>query len=83
MEFNEEGRDAKEQQDGIDLAKKYEDPFRAANKKKINIVGKQGQLLKVFRDEDEFFDLIGLSRSNISFKISLYKLLRKFPSLKN
>ena len=83
MEFNEEVRDAKEQQDGIDLVKKYEDLFRGANRKIINIVGKQGELLKRFMDEDEVFDLIRLSRSNISFKISLYKFLRKFPLLKN
>ena len=83
MEFNEEVRDAKEQQDGIDLVKKYEDLFRGANRKIINIVGKQGELLKRFMDEDEVFDLIRLSRSNISFKISLYKFLRKFSLLKN
>ena len=71
MEFNEEVRDAKEQQDGIDLVKKYEDLFRGANKKIINILGKQGELLKRFRDEDDFFDRVGLSRPNVSFKISL------------
>ena len=71
MEFNEEVRDAKEQQDGIDLVKKYEGLFRGANKKIINILGKQGELLKRFRDEDDFFDRVGLSRPNVSFKISL------------
>ena len=79
MELNEEVRDSKEQQDGIDLVKEYEDLFRDANKEIINIVGKQGELLERFRDEDEFFDRVWLSRSNISFKISLYKFLRKFP----
>ena len=83
MELNEEVRDSKEQQDGIDLVKEYEDLFRDANKEIINIVGKQGELLEPFRDEDEFFDRVWLSRSNISFKISLYKFLRKFPLLKN
>ena len=71
MEFNEEVRDAKEQQDGINLVKKYEGLFRGANKKIINILGKQGELLKRFRDEDDFFDRVGLSRPNVSFKISL------------
>ena len=83
MELNEEVRDSKEQQDGIDLVKEYEDLFRGANKEITNIVGKQGELLERFRDEDEFFDRVWLSRSNISFKISLYKFLRKFPLLKN
>ena len=33
--------------------------------------------------KDEFFDRVGLSRSNIYLKISFYKFLRKFPLLKN
>ena len=53
MELNEEVRDTKEQQDGIDLVKKFEDLFRGASKKIINIVGKQGELLKRFRDGDD------------------------------
>ena len=54
------------------------------SKQKItNIVGKQGELLKRFKHEDEFSNCLGLSRSNIYFKISLYKLLFKFPVLKN
>ena len=31
----------------------------------INIVGKQGELLKKFKESDEFFSRVGLSRSNI------------------
>ena len=81
--MNEEVRNEKEPQDDIDLVKKYENLSKGASKKIINIVGKQGELLKRFRDEDEFFDCVVLSRLNISFKISLYKLLRKFPLLKN
>ena len=53
MELNEEVRDTKEQQDGIDLVKKFEDLFRGTSKKIINIVGKQGELLKRFRDGDD------------------------------
>ena len=48
----------------------------------INIVGKQGELLKRLKEEDELFDCVGLSRSNIYFKIRLYKFLCKFPVLK-
>ena len=65
------------------LSEKYENFLKGANKKILNVVGKQGELLKCFRDGDEFFDRIGLGRSNIYFKISLYKFLRKFTLLKN
>ena len=83
LEFNEEVKIAKEPKDGIALVKKYENLLKGENGKIINIVGKQSKLLKGFRGKDEFFDLVGLSRSNIYFKISLYKFLRKFPLLKN
>ena len=44
--------------------------MKGANKKIINLVGKQGGLLKEFRDEDEFFDCVNLSRSSIYFKLA-------------
>ena len=53
------------------------------NKIIINIVGKQGELLKRFKEQDEFFDSVGLSQSNIYFKVRLYKFLCKFSVLKN
>ena len=58
-------------QDDIDSVKKYGNFLKGTNKKFINIVGKQGEILKRFKDEDEFFDHVGLSWSNIDFKISL------------
>ena len=36
---------------GMALVKKYEDLLKGANKKIINIVGKQGELLKRFKEE--------------------------------
>ena len=47
----------------------------------INIVGKQGELQKRFKEQDEFFDGVGLSQSNIYFKVR-YKFLCKFSVLK-
>ena len=83
FELNEKVRNAKQLQDSIALVKKYENILKGTKKKIIKIVGKQSKLLKCFRDEDEFFDRIDLSRSNIYFKTSLYKFLHKFPLLKN
>ena len=74
-ELIEEVRNAKEPQDGIDSAKKCGNLLKATTKKIINIVGKQSEILKRFRDEDGFFHRLGLSRSNIYFKNSLYKFL--------
>ena len=83
LELNKEVRNANEPQSGIALVNKCENLLKETKKKFINIVGKQDKILKGFRGEDEFFDCIGLSRSNIYFKISLYKMLPKFPLLKN
>ena len=73
LQINEEVKNAKEPKDGILLIKKYEDLLKGTNRKIINIVGKQGELLERFKDSDELFDSVGLRRSNIYFKIDLYK----------
>ena len=83
LNMNEEIKKTKEVKDGISLVKKYEDLLKGANRKIINIVWKQGELLKRFKDYDKFFNSVGLSRSSIYFKTSLYKFLCKFPVLKN
>ena len=83
LQICEEVKNAKDLKDSISLVKKYEDLLRNSNKKITNIVAKQGKMLKRFKDSDEFFDGIGLSRSNIYFKIRLYKFLCKFPALRN
>ena len=62
---------------------KYENLLKGTNKKIINIIGKQGELLKRFKEKDEFFNSVGLSKSNIYFKMRLFKFLCKFPVLKN
>ena len=51
-------------------------------KKQRGVFGKQGQLLKKFKDTENFFDNVGQSRSTIYFKISLYKFLKKHALLK-
>ena len=51
LQINEEVKNAKELKDGMALVKKYEDLLKGANTKIINIVGKQGELLKRFKEE--------------------------------
>ena len=50
--LNEEVKDMKSLNEGISLVQKYENVLKGANKKMINIVGKQGELLKRFKEED-------------------------------
>ena len=72
LELNEKVKNAKQPKDGIYLVKKYEDLIKETNRRIVNVVGKQGELLKRFKDSDEFSSRVGLSRSNIYFKIGLY-----------
>ena len=76
--LKEELKKAKEAKEGISLIKKYENLAKI-----INIVGKQGELFKRFKEEDEFFDRVDQSRSKIYFKIRLFNFLCKFLVLKN
>ena len=69
LQMNDEVKNAKDLKDGIALVKKYEDLLKGANKKIINIVGKQAGLLKKIKEEDDFFNCVGLCKSNIYFKI--------------
>ena len=52
LQMNKEVKNAKEQKDGTCLIKKYENLLKGPNKKIINIVWKQGELLKKFKDKD-------------------------------
>ena len=56
--LNDEVKNAKSLKEGISLVKKYKNFLKGANKKIINIVRKQGELFKRFKEEDEFFDLV-------------------------
>ena len=55
MQLNEEVKNEKEPKDGIALVKKYEDLLKGANKKIINIIGKQGEILKKLKKDGDFF----------------------------
>ena len=69
LQMNKEVKNAKEPKDDISLVKKYEDLLERAKRKIRNIAGRQGALLKRFKNSEEFFDCDVLSRSNIYFRI--------------
>ena len=64
------------------IIRRYEDIIKTQNKKAIGYIAKQGEILKKFKDTQNFFDNVGQSKSTIYFKISLYKFLKKYPLLK-
>ena len=50
--LSEEVKNMKSLNEGISLVQKYENLLKGANRKITNIVGKQGELLKRFKEED-------------------------------
>ena len=47
------------------------------------IVAKQGEQLKKFKESNGFFDGVGLSQSDVYFKLRPFKFLPKYSMLKN
>ena len=81
--LNEAVENMKSLNEGISLIQNNKNLLKGAKKKIININGNQGDLLKRYKEEDKFFDCVGLSKSNIYFKMRLFKFLCIFPVLKN
>ena len=83
MRLNEEVKKVKSLKEGISLFQRHKNLLKDANQKVINIFGKQGELLKRLNEEDDFINTVGLSSSNIYFKVRLFKFLCKFSMLDN
>lgn len=64
------------------LIKRYECILKSKNNRMINIYGHQGFLLKRFKEEEGFLDLVGLSRMHAYFKMRLNDFLSEYPFLK-
>lgn len=68
--------------DAVTCMKKYENLILIKKQNVINLIYSQGYLLHKFKESKKLIDIVkelGISKSTISFKVSLYKLLKKFP----
>ena len=75
--LNETANSVNNSQEPIAIIRRYVEIIKTQNKKAIGYTGKQGELLKKFKDTENFFDNVGQSKSTIYFKISLDELLKK------
>ena len=71
--LNEVVRNANQANEVILVIKKYKLLLKGENRKMIGMMGKQGELLKKIKETEEFFNHVDFSRSNIYFKIRMYK----------
>ena len=60
QELNETANNVNNSQEAIVIIRRYEDIIKRQNKKSIGYIGKQGELLKQFKDTENFFDNVGL-----------------------
>ena len=80
--LNETVNNLNNSQEVIVIIRRYEDVIKTQNKKAAGYIAKQVELLKRFKDAQNFFDNVGQSKSIIYFKILLHKFLKKYPLLK-
>ena len=60
-ELDEEVKKTKESKEATSIIKKYEELLKGENRKIVNIAEKQGDLLKKFKESEEFFSGVELS----------------------
>ena len=77
-------------QDALECVKQHAKHLQNEKKNKktiIKIAYNQGYILHKLKESDEFIDSLvkrlKMSKNTITFKIKLYKLLKKFPLLKH
>ena len=75
--LNETANNVNNSQEAIAIIRRYMEIIKKKNKKAIGYTGKQGELLKKFKDTEIFFYNAGQSKSTIYFKILLDELLKK------
>ena len=69
--------------ESVSIISQYKVIVKAEKKKDYAYVLKQGYILKKFKNTEQFFETLGLSKCTVYFKINLYKLIKKYPHLKN
>ena len=72
-----------DQREAINVINHYEEITKKQNKKIRGYTAIQGEMLKKFKDTEDFTENVALSRSTVYFKIGLYKFFKKVPVLKN
>lgn len=80
--LDKEVKNTKEPEQAIKMSKPNEEILNRQKWQIINIVGKQAQLLKRFKESERFFKTMGLSLSTIYYKIWLFKFFGPVPTFK-
>ena len=87
LEFDDLNKEAEEIQGpgkAAEIIRQYEDIINTKKKGIINVAFYQGQIFKRFKEKEKFAKLVnevGIHKTTIIFKISVFKLCKKYPKL--
>ena len=85
-ELNEQAGKVNKPEDATELIKQYEEILKAKRKGIISIAYYQGKVFSWFREKEKFVKLVadfGVHKGTVIFKMNVFKLLDKYPKLKN
>ena len=83
--LDERAEKARNYEEAIRLAKKYETIIRSQKEESLNVEIKQGKILKRFKELERSVEMIKeltVSQSTVYFKINLSNILEIYPNLK-
>ena len=85
-ELNEQARKVNKPEYAAELIKRYEEILKMKMRRIISIAYYQGKIFSWFREKEKFLKLVvnfGVHKGTIIFKINVFKLLDKYPKLRN
>ena len=83
-DLNKEAEETQDLEEAAKIIKQYENFIKTKNKGIINVAYHQGQVFKRFKEKEKFAKLVselGFHKTTIIFKISVFKLCKKYPKL--
>ena len=85
-ELNEQARKVNKPEYAAELIKWYEEILKMKMRRIISIAYYQGKIFSWFQEKEKFLKLVvnfGVHKGTIIFKINVFKLLDKYPKLRN
>ena len=85
-ELNEQARKVNKPEYAAELIKRYEEILKMKMRRIISIAYYQGKIFSWFQEKEKFLKLVvnfGVHKGTIIFKINVFKLLDKYPKLRN
>ena len=83
-DLNELAEKVQKPEEAADIIKQYEEILRTKRKGIISVMYYQGKILKRFKEKEKFIQMVNklkILKSNINFKINIFKLIKKHPGL--